>query len=828
MFKRLSVFLTASLLAIAVSTPAAAQGLEEVVVTATKRETTLQDVPVAVTVTDGETMQQAQIIDISDLQSIVPSLRITQLQTSGNTNFVIRGFGNGANNPGIEPSVGVFIDGVYRSRSSGAISDLTNIERVEVLRGPQSTLFGKNASAGVISVVTSKPSFEFGGSGELTVGNFNTMMGRARITGPISDKIAFSLSASGNQREGYFDNFVTGNETNERQRWGIRGQLLFEPTDNSSWRAIADFDRIDENCCGVTNLFDGPTGGAVRALGGDIVSNDPFSRSGFFNLDSLNDIENSGLSLQGDIEFNRFSLTSITSIRNQEKFENADSDFTGADLIGYNALTTDIDTFTQEFRLTSNGGGNVDWMLGLFYFNEEVEFGNDIVFGEAFRGYADILAAGGITGLETAIGLPPGIFFAEGQGSFDKSGQDDTALSVFGQVDWHINDRTTLTLGLNNTSNEKDAFVDSNATDVFSSIDLVQVGFGGLFGALTGGQAPTPENFAMFPDQFAQAQALSTVPCTADTGPLCNSALALQPLQFIPPFVNFPNAVESGNSDDSDTTYTVRLAFAVNDALNLYASAATGFKSTSWNLSRDSRPFASDIGALTSAGLNTTNLRSGTRFAGPEEATVYEIGLKAQFERGAVNVALFDQSIEGFQSNIFTGTGFDLANAGEQSTTGLEIDTVFTPNDQWKFTFAGTFLDPTYDSFPNGTGVNGPEDLTGRDPAGIHKVSLNTSGTYFHDFGNGLEGFVRADYSYEDEVQIVENVPAEFASREVNLLNASAGLRFDNGFELTLWARNVTNDDYLLSAFPTVLQSGSFSGYPNPPRTFGLTMRKSF
>ncbi|MFK8030914.1 MAG: TonB-dependent receptor [Gammaproteobacteria bacterium] len=827
MFKQLSVFCTSTVLAIAISTPAMAQ-LEEVLVTATKRETTLQDIPVAVTVTSGETMQQAQIIDISDLQSIVPSLRITQLQSSGNTNFVIRGFGNGANNPGIEPSVGVFIDGVYRSRSSGAISDLTNIERVEVLRGPQSTLFGKNASAGVISVVTTKPSFEFGGGGELTVGNFNTLMGRAHVTGPITDKLAFRVSASGNQREGYFGNGFTNNNTNERERWGLRGELLFEPTDNSSWRLIADLDVIDENCCGVTNLVDGPTGDVVRALGGQLTSNDPFSRSGFFNLDSINDIENSGISLQGDIDYDRFTLTTITSVRGQEKYENADSDFNSADLLGANQYNTDIDTFTQEFRLTSNGGGNVDWMVGAFYFNEEVEYQNNIIFGQDFRAYADILAGGGITGLEGALGVTPGTFFGAGQGSFDRTGQDDTALSFFGQVDWHISDRTTLTFGLNNTRNEKDAFVDASATGAFSAVDLVQVGFGGLFGALTGGQAPTPANFAAFPAQFAQAQALSTVPCSPTTGPLCNSALALQPLQFLPPFVNFPNSVESGNSDDSDTTYTLRVSFAANDTYNFYASAATGFKSTSWNLSRDSRPFAADIGALTSAGLNTVNLRSGTRFASPEEATVYELGMKAQFERGAINLAIFDQSIEGFQSNIFTGTGFDLANAGEQSTTGLEVDTVFTPNDQWKFTFAGTFLDPTYDSFVNGNGVNGPEDLTGRDPAGIHKVSINTSGTYYHDFGNGLEGFVRADYSYEDEVQIVENVSADVASREVNLLNASFGLNFDNGFELLLWGRNLTNDDHLLSAFPTVLQSGSFSGYPNPPRTYGLTVRKSF
>ena len=131
--------------------------LEEVVVMATKREQTLQEVSVAVSVVSADTIEKSQINDIIDLQTAVPSLRVTQLQSSGQTNFLIRGFGNGANNPGIEPSVGVFIDGVYRSRSASAIADLPNIERIEVLRGPQSTLFGKNASAGVINIVTAAP-----------------------------------------------------------------------------------------------------------------------------------------------------------------------------------------------------------------------------------------------------------------------------------------------------------------------------------------------------------------------------------------------------------------------------------------------------------------------------------------------------------------------------------------------------------------------------------------------------------------------------------------------------------------------------------------------
>jgi len=224
---------------------------EEIVVTATKRAATLQDIPIAVSVTSAETIEKAEIRDVLDLQSVVPSLRVGQLNSSAQTNFIIRGFGNGDNNPGVEPSVGVFIDGVFRSRSAAAISDLPSLERVEVLRGPQSTLFGKNASAGVINVVTQKPSGEFGGKISGTVGNFGNTILKGEIEGAISDTVAYSLAAGTNTRDGYTTNVVTGNDINSRDRQNIRGQLLFNPSDNTEIRVIADYDTLDEECCAV-------------------------------------------------------------------------------------------------------------------------------------------------------------------------------------------------------------------------------------------------------------------------------------------------------------------------------------------------------------------------------------------------------------------------------------------------------------------------------------------------------------------------------------------------------------------------------------------------
>ena len=786
---RANKHLLAFLVLLPLATQVNAQDLiEEIVVTAAKRAQTLQEIPVAVSVTSAETIEKAQIQDIGDLQSVVPSLRVSQLQNSRNTTFIIRGFGNGANNPGVEPSVGVFIDGVYRSRSAAAISDLPRLERVEVLRGPQSTLFGKNASAGVISVVTPKPSGDSGGFVSASVGDYSAVVLKGLYEGSLSDNVVFDISGSINKADGYFENLADGSELNERDRFGVRGQLVYTPSDRTEIRIIADHDEIDELCCGVLNLVDGPTGGAIRALGGQLVPNDESALEGYYDLDAINEVENTGISAQIDVDYDSFTLTSITAFRNNQNLDNNDIDFTSARLVNSNSNDIDIDTFTQEIRLTSNGGENLDWMVGGFYFDESVDYVTDVIYGPQFRSYAELLTAGvpipgGPLGfIEELAGLPRGqVFFAEGQGVVETAAMDNQALSLFGQVDWHLSDSLTATIGLNYTKDEKEASVSQVNTDVFSGLPLAALG--------------------LPPDLVA----------------------GLAPLQFLPPFVDFPNVVEDGETDDDDVTYTLRLAYDISDSLNLYASYATGFKATSWNLSRDSRPFPEDIAALAAAGLAVPNLTSGTRFAGPEESEVFELGLKARFDRGSLNVAIFDQVIEGFQSNIFIGTGFVLANAGEQSTTGLEFDLIYYPVDALRLGIAGTLLDPIYDSFVQ----SAAGDISGQQPAGISEVSLSLSAEYSFLLA-GMEAFIRGDYQYYDEGQVVDNSPASIASREISMLNLSAGVTTENGFSFTIWGRNITDDEFLTSAFPSVAQAGSFSGYRNQPRTYGVTLRKDF
>ena len=193
-----------------------AQSVEEIIVTATKTEKTLQEVPVAVSVVTADTIEKANITDMFDLKALVPSLDTRQYNSATQATFFIRGFGNGSNNPGVEPSVALFIDGVYRSSMQSQISDLPVIERIEVLRGPQSTLFGKNASAGVINIVTKKPSFEKSGYISSTIGNFNTKKVKSYLTGPLNETTAFSLSANVHQSDGHTDNLTTGSDINVR------------------------------------------------------------------------------------------------------------------------------------------------------------------------------------------------------------------------------------------------------------------------------------------------------------------------------------------------------------------------------------------------------------------------------------------------------------------------------------------------------------------------------------------------------------------------------------------------------------------------------------
>ena len=624
------------------------------------------------------------------------------------------------------------------------------------------------------------------------------------------------------------------------------------------------------------------------------------------NRNTPNSFEDWGVSAQADYDFGPAILTSITSYRgNNGGFEESDSDFGSADILGNVSQLVGIDTFTQELRLTSNNeDARFDWMLGGFYFNEDIQQDSSAEYGADTRDFVNFALAGATAGtalagttlqsIEAALpGLAAGASYADGQGSFESFSQDNESYSIFGTLDFHVTDKLTLTGGLNYTNDEKEVNLIANVTDEFGALNLSGADGAAILTPLaTGGVVqsvfangqpaipglldnpiPSAAEFATgtlgitgsdadiaaaiaelqagtFPsvaaqggfdqfvagvNQFAAAAGPSQALGLAQAGTLDGIAA----IQFFTPFTNLPNGIEDNTTSDDKLTWTAKAAYEINDNFNVFASAATGFKASSWALTRNSRPLVSDIAALQASAFATTNPTSGTRFAGPEDSIVFELGLKSRFEKGALNVTAFDQTIDDFQAVLFQGTGFVLNNAGQQSVRGVEFDSTFTPVESLTFNIAGAYLDAEYDEFQNaqvapGTDLDladgvadGTADLSGVRPAGIPEFALSIGGTYSFDLTDSMDGYLRADFQWEDETTIVDNTPPE-VTREVAQLNLAAGLNIDENISFQIWARNVPNDEFFNSGFPTPAQAGTFNFYPNVPRTYGAVLRYEF
>jgi outer membrane receptor protein involved in Fe transport len=826
-FKQKYLYVSLALSAFLTAGTAQAE-IEEITVTANKREQSLQDVPMTVSVTSAETIKQSSIVDLIDLQTAVPSLRVSQLQSSAQTNFTIRGFGNGANNPGIEPAVLVLIDGVPRSRSSSSLADLPNLERVEVLSGPQSTLFGKNASAGVISITTKAPEGEMGGLIETTLGNYGTQIVKGTVTGPISDNVAYRLSASSNESDGYATNLADDSPLNNRDRTALRGQISWDVSEDLSVRVIADSDKIDEACCVTGPLRQGPATQASNALAGPMVlaaDASPWDYQIYMNADEspYNRLDNEGLSVHLGYDLGFATLTSITSDRTTEMASNFDADFSGARLLRENKLNYNFDTLTQELRLSSNDDYEIQWSVGAFYAEEDTESARTVMYGPLISTYADLMlnslantslaqlagaAQLGALGAEY-MSISADDFFLGGSGKDDNDNgvidQNERAggslkedfemssktLSLYANVEFPLSDNWSASVGLNKTKDEKHVTSDVNVEDVFATVPWEQ---------------------------------------------LDSRLLAFK---FFPPFEAYPEAGRDFNSDDM--THTLRLTHDYTDNTKVYLSHSTGFKPTSVNLS-----------------VNATT--PDTRAADPEFSENFEIGVKHSHDSGYINAALFNQNIEGFQSNTFVGTGFQLVNAGDQRHKGIEIDMKQQLSEDWVMGLSAIKIDAEYESFVNGPCQTLPEgsgvypsvecdpglptrDLSGTTPAGISDWSANLNTTYSMDVSDTVSSFLRLEYVYESEVAVVDNVPAVKspllgipgiadnipAVRSTKNFNMSIGFNHaPSGVEVMLWGRNLTNHQSLLSAFPTAAAPGSFGGYPNVPRTYGLTARAAF
>jgi outer membrane receptor protein involved in Fe transport len=404
---------------------------------------------------------------------------------------------------------------------------------------------------------------------------------------------------------------------------------------------------------------------------------------------------------------------------------------------------------------------------------------------------------------------------------------------------------------MNYTKAVKNVTGSTSNNDTFSNLDLVTNP--GLRAFATGAVTAQVPGFASFPAATQAAVIASLGPQIAGT----QTAIAngLFGFQFQPQFLAFPNAVESGKVSDDKLTYSIRGNFELFENVNVYGAYATGFKASSFNMSRDSRPFISDAAALQAGGLLPNNYTPatarnfGTRFAAPEDSKVFEVGAKAKFSRGTVNLALFDQTLKNFQANSFVGTSFVLSNAGETNVKGAEVNGRIDIFDGLKLDYAATYLDANYVEFTDAPGPAGtPIDLSGERPTNISELSGSLGLTYEHEFKNGMTGYVRGDYQYESDTLISNTLNPEgqaiaaagnplstatfeypgYSDRGQDIINVSFGLELENGLAVQLWGRNIFGDEYFTTLFPGVAQFGVVNGYPSQPATYGLNLRKNF
>ena len=446
--------------------------LEEVVVTATKRAQSLQDVPMAVNAFNADTIETAGINDAGDLAILTPALNINVNTNPFAARMVIRGVGTAQTDPALEPSVGLFIDGIYLGRTGLGMSDLTDIERIEVLQGPQGTLYGKNTNAGAISVITKKPSFEKSeGYIEASVGNYSMNKLTASISGPLTQNLAYRLSGNINQRDGYYDNSA-GVDFNDADDWNIQGKLQWEPTESLSILLSGSRVERDTTCCGADAVQDESVNNELVAQGLSPDSNDPYDYNVQSNADNRFAMESDLLSMTIDYDTGWGAIKSITAWNDYSYRVDQDPDRSELDILTLSNDKYSGDSFSQELRFTASPNDNVDYMLGVFYLEQNTKRGGDEPF--VFIG-DDIITIGSQQDLP--FPLPFNFLVQPGDSLTVDMDQDAETIAFFGQGTWHIGDQWHITGGLRWSDEEKKSDLFSQTYSTAFSYQILGASF---------------------------------------------------------------------------------------------------------------------------------------------------------------------------------------------------------------------------------------------------------------------------------------------------------------------------------------------------------------
>ncbi len=738
--------------------------LEEVIVTAQKREQSLQDVPVAVTAFTGERLVESGIRDFFEVSNIDPALIVGKSQTSTTSTFSIRGVFTSSQNFGLESSVGLYVDGIYRARQSAMINNLVDIDSIEVLRGPQGTLFGRNTPAGAVSMGTRAPDFDGEGYIDVQGGDLNLLsVDGAKSFTLIEDKLAIRATGFYMERDGYIDAVgLEDDAIDNRDRFGGRLQALWLPTDDISVRVIADYSEIDENCCSPGNWRNNlqaqqlPAGSApvfgsdnnVLAQGGTVIDQDElFDNVVATSFLPISQNEDKGISLEATWALSNFDLTSVTAYREFDSFDLTDGDFYDIDAVD---RTNDAEQsqFSQEFRISSEGD-RLSYVAGLFYFEQELD--SEVITG-----------VGPDTG--PLVGAPAAFFPSDGFAR-DLAQQDHTAYAVFGQMDLNLSDSVVLTAGLRWTKEDK---------DMVNTFTEVNPGIG-----------------------FA----------------------------FFPPIA--PRADVEEEIDDDQVTGTAKLSWFANDDVMFYASYGTGYKAGGINTDRIAPTLNTVFDAETSEavelGMKAEFPEAGLRVNLALHNTVTDDLQTISFQgTGFALQNAGKAEARGGELDVLWQpldyTTFTLAYAYNDA----EYDD-FEAGDCW---IATPFHTGQPD--PNDNGDGSCDRSGGQLAGNPENSVVTSFRQDFVITGNVTAFIYGEYIWFDERMTDVNNDPLKLADSYDIINARAGLVFDNWDLEVTAWGRNLGDEGYTNTIADGVAQPGRLIGYLNEPLTWGVSLRKNF
>jgi iron complex outermembrane receptor protein len=739
----------------------------EITVTARHREEKLQNVPIAISVLGTERLEQTDDYSLNQFQHEVPSLQVVNTNPR-NSVITIRGLGANSSIAvdGLEYGVGFYLDGVYYARPGQSQFDLVDLQQVEVLRGPQGTLFGKNTTAGAINITSLAPSFTPQVTAEASFGNYNSRQLRASVSAPlIADKLAFRVTVADTHHDGYLTNLYDGSKAENYDDVSVRGQLLFTPTPDLKIRLIGDFSRERQHY--ILTLLDGyfTTFGNGKTIPFNIYQRaalfnytlptyGAFARIGDSNSPFQANMKSYGGSGQVDYDLGHATLTSITAYRWWDWRPANDVDALPLSVNLKGQQQNFQRQFSQELRVASDGHHFIDYVGGLYYFWQKVPGYGENQYGSDFAKFSlnpATTPAGTIAFLGNAL---------NGAEADSYSNATTKSYAAYGQIDTHFTDALTLTTGLRFTHEDKHG--------IFTRYET--------------------------PGSVAQ---LSVLPAAT------LAQFALSPLSF--------TGVE-------------------------HNSALSGLATLGYKLTSDVLAYGTYSRGNQSGGLNITAGGVLHPVVAPEKVDNFELGLKTQFldHTLTANFDAFLTNVKDYQANVTVVvnnvTTQYIANIPKVRSKGIEGDIGYSPSKWISLTASGAYTDAKYVSYVNAPAAvdnptaTGTQDLSGVALPGVSKFAYSIVADISQPVAHDLEGYVHADYLHRSSFNTSTTNSVYSIVPAYGLLDGRIGIRTaDRKYDLSVWARNLTNKNYYISRGAT--NYGLITAAVGDPRTYGVTLR---